>query len=58
MDSSLQNVSSYAGLISVLLHIVHGGYLAFHHCKLRSKCCGKESEISFSVDQDSPIIPP
>lgn len=50
----MEDIGSYAAFISVVLHLIHGSYIAFHHCKLRSKCCDKESEISFAIDQESP----
>jgi len=54
MDNTSSNV---IGVIGFVLTIGGGIYTAINHKRIRSKCCGKNMDASFDVDNTSPTLP-
>lgn len=49
-------IGSIAGTISFCIHTAQGILQIINHTRCRSKCLGKEMDISLDVDNTSPLI--
>ena len=49
------NTAVWAGVASLLIHAIQGGFAVARHFRLSSECCGKKSGISWDI---SAVTPP
>lgn len=49
-----ENSVAWAGVASLVIHLVQGGVQLARHFKLTSECCGRRSGIAWDVSADSP----
>ena len=52
MDSQTTTAIAYSGFVIGLASTI---YAAINHKHVRSKCCGKKFDMSFDVDNSSPV---
>ena len=43
------NTAVWAGVASLLIHLVQGGFVLAKHFRLHSECCGSKSAVSWDV---------
>ena len=43
------NTAVWAGVVSLLIQIVQGGFVLAKHFRLHSECCGKKSAVSWDI---------
>lgn len=49
------NTAVWAGVASLLIHAIQGGFAIARHFRLHSECCGNKSGISWDI---STVTPP
>ena len=52
MDSQTTTAIAYSGFVIGLASTI---YAAINHKHVRSSCCGKKFDVSFDVDNSSPV---
>jgi len=43
------NTAVWAGIVSLLIQIIQGGFVLAKHFRLHSECCGSKSAVSWDV---------
>ena len=52
----LASVGGLLGLISIVIHIIEKVYIAVNHKRMRSKCCGVQTEVSLDIGTITPPL--
>lgn len=58
MDINLSAIGGMAGSISLLIILADKIYYLVNHRRVRSKCCGRNMDMSIDIDQTTPNITP
>lgn len=43
------NTAVWAGVASLVIHMIQGGFVIAKHFRLHSECCGKKSAVSWDI---------
>ena len=43
------NTVAWAGVASLLIHMIQGGFVLAKHFRLHSECCGSKSSVAWDV---------
>ena len=43
------NTAVWAGIASLIIHMIQGGFVLAKHFRLHSECCGSKSAVSWDV---------
>ena len=50
----LPSIGGILGVASMVIHIIEKVYMAVNHKRVRSRCCGYNTEVSLDVDNTTP----
>ena len=53
-NSNFISTGSLLGILSISIHVIEKIYAVINHKRIRSKCCGFDTEVSLDVENTTP----